>query len=150
MATHLGAALFAAFILASVPLLADVLPPEAQACWGAQVGDACDGGTCKDGTCTRLNYDQAGGPPHGTVDYDCVKCVENSGSGGATDAGAAGAPDAAAGATGGTPPIVVGCSCRLSADRDNGHVGIQVLGASALLLLALRRRRQPPRRRCPN
>lgn len=127
-----------ALLLATTPALADVVPPDVDACNGRAVGAACGGtmgvpaGTCRNATCTRLDYagwnrDAMAMPP--TMQYPCVRCE-----GGATDAG-----PADAGAT--TPPATSsnsGCAVGGSLGR---RVGPWALAGLAWVVLLGRRRR---------
>lgn len=73
--------LFVAVLVAGGTALADVPPPEAEACWRKTVGEPCTfggAGTCQDGTCSKLDYlswdrDASASPPFAS--YACVKCV---------------------------------------------------------------------------
>ncbi len=112
--------------------LADVTPPDVDACRTTDAGGACTlngvAGACRQGTCTRVDYmnwnrDASSTPP--TVSYDCVRCV----TGTATDASAA--PPAPTSASG-------GCSV-----GDLGRaVGPWALAAIPLALVLLGRRRR--------
>lgn len=80
---------------------ADVLPspPDTIGCAGKKAGTACEtdrrrSGICQTAKCSRIKYTAQG--PGGTVEYDCLKCVEgnsgdssrNSGNGGSGVTGA--------------------------------------------------------------
>ncbi len=92
---------------------ADVPPPEAEACSGKQVGDACPDATsrgrCVERTCSRAT-------PDGESEYGCVVCKF--------------------GGEGGDPlPPSKGCGCDQSAPE-----GAVIAGLAALLIVSRRAR----------
>ena len=127
-----------ALVLATAPALADVVPPDVDACNGRAVGAACGGGmtgvpagTCRNATYTRIDYagwnrDAMATPP--TMQYPCVRCE-----GGAADAGA----DAGTA----TPPATSsdnGCAVGSTVGR---RVGPWALAGLVWVVLLGRRRR---------
>jgi hypothetical protein len=75
---HKRLLLVAALALAS-SAQADVPPPNMDGCRGEQPGANCktdrgSDGTCHKQTCSRLDYSR--GIPPGSVDYDCLLCLE--------------------------------------------------------------------------
>jgi hypothetical protein len=118
-------------ITAFVPsvALADVVPTEEWVCRGLEKGEKCSlsdssrKGTCQDSTCSRSDYSH--GTPPTSVEYDCLKCLDENGvvpSGITSDD------------TSGGCNVVPGTS-------TFNEVGALVLAGSFSLLFFLRRRR---------
>ncbi|PRQ08240.1 hypothetical protein [Enhygromyxa salina] len=136
--------------------------PEEEACSGRSVGDACSLpnrqlGTCKAGTCNRLDY--SGGSPPKAIEAACVVCeagAGHAGHDGPPSLGSGGAPPdsgADAGADNGdaseSTPAGTGKQPPQSASRcrvvsEGGGPGtLGLLGLLGLLGVAFRRRPQP-------
>lgn len=138
--------------------------PEEEACGGRGVGDACTLpnralGTCKAGTCNRLDY--SGGSPPKAVEQACVVCQPGASRDGPPALGSGGAPpddggeggnagegddagESARTSSGKEPPQ---SSSRCRVDPDGGGLGmlglLGVLGLFGNSVLSLRRRRRP-------
>jgi MYXO-CTERM domain-containing protein len=138
--------------------------PEEEACGGRSIGDACSLpnrqlGTCKAGTCNRLDY--SGGSPPKAIEEACVVCQPGAGHGGPPSLGSGGAPPNSGGdggadggadegdasestpaSTGKEPPQ---SSSRCSADPDGGGLGtlglLGLLGMLGFVGSSIRRRR---------
>lgn len=152
---------------AAAPPAADA-GPEEEACGGRSIGDACSLpnrqlGTCKAGTCNRLDY--SGGSPPKAIEQACVVCQPGAAHGGPPSLGSGGAPpdsgggddggddagepartSSSSGSTSGKEPPRSSSRCRV----DPGAGGLGTLGLFGLLgLLGLRgialRRPGPPR-----
>lgn len=90
----------AGFIAIGALARADMIPPDEATCEHRRAGAACEtgagrSGICQMAKCGRIDYTDQG--PRGTVEYDCLKCVErkdggsdgwNSGNGGSGVTGA--------------------------------------------------------------
>lgn len=66
-------------LLAALPALADVAPPNEDGCEGLSAGDVCvddagDKATCATRTCTRLDYSNTDSGVPTTVEYECLLC----------------------------------------------------------------------------
>lgn len=64
-------------LLLAAPASADVPPANTTGCSSRKAGDACEtddkkSGTCRDSTCSRLDYSQ--GTPPKSVEAACLKC----------------------------------------------------------------------------
>lgn len=137
-------ALLALAMLFGSVAAADVIPPEVAACDSLEIGDACDGGICRNDTCSRLDYSQ-GSPPR-TVTYDCVTCAPGSDEQGDSSTGTgestAGESDqnAATGGDSGKKHGSENCSAGRIGRYSQTPSKAWLAGAYVLLLVCIRRR----------
>jgi hypothetical protein len=140
MKAHLVVA--ALLSLWSVPALADVTPPEEEACMSAAKGQTCTlgfssssnqgaKGTCQDSTCGHIDYQHWDGGHPGSVQYACLKCLTPDG--GLPVLVDGGSPVAEDKSTG-------GCSSLSTSSTAKEFGAIAIAGSFSLLFLLRRRR----------
>jgi hypothetical protein len=130
----------------ALPVRADVIPPEVDACRNKAVGAACSTsgltGSCQNQTCHRLDYsswdrDASASPP--SMAYACVECTTATDTNTSTSTGT----NTATNNDGGDSPTKDSGSCSIGTPSAAKRVAPWLLAAafSSLFLIGRKRRR---------